>query len=915
MASTERGRALARKVASTAKTRTGPGAAEAPKRSSAKGTKARKSRSATSIDDAKKRRTTKSTQAPKKSRRNDEDARAKAASTRARSTHDLEEYRRKRDFSRTPEPAGAHPSSQTGRSFVVQQHAARRMHYDFRLELKDVLLSWAVPKGPSLDPKDRRLAVRTEDHPIEYGTFEGSIPKGEYGGGTVLLWDRGTWMPIGDPRAALEKGHLAFTLEGEKLHGRFNLVRTRGTDQWLLIKGKDEEARPGEGEALVRDARASVASGRTLDEIASDPDRVWHSDEPTALPDPSALDEARRAPLPERFAPELATLVDVPPAGDDWIHEIKLDGYRILARIEGGSACLFTRKGHDWTDRLPSLARVLGELPVRSAWLDGEIVILDAKGRSDFGALQDAFAKGRTDAVRYFVFDLLYLEGFDLTKVALIDRKRTLHTLLARTGALEGRLRFNDHVVGRGEPFFAQACQLGLEGIISKHARRAYVPRRTKDWRKVKCLGREEAVVGGFSEPSGSRTGLGALLLGQYVDGALRYVGKVGTGFDTRTLGELHARLSTIEQKKPPFEGGPRGAEARRTHWVRPELVVEVSYSERTKDGKLRHPSFIGVREDKPAREVIPETPAPTRRSGQSTVAGVRLTNPEKILYPELGVTKRDLATYYESIAEHVVPHVADRPLTLVRCPDGLGKPCFYMQHAFEGMPSAIHAIDVEKGGNTLDHTMVRDLEGLVALVQFGALEVHTWCSRTKHLEEPDQLVFDLDPGPGVSWSGVIEGAFAVRAELEALGLASFVKTTGGKGLHVVVPIQPRDAWDDTKAFTRAVALALVRRDRRRYTASMAKSQRNRKIFVDYVRNSRGATAVAAYSTRARQGAPVSTPITWDELAKEPDPAAFNVRTVPGRLAGRPPEFPWEGFFTLRQSITRAMRARLGIPE
>lgn len=833
----------------------------------------------------------------------------------------LEAYRSKRDFAKTPEPPPTPASTETGRSFVVQQHAARRMHWDFRLELDGVLLSWAVPKGPSLDPKERRLAVRTEDHPVEYGTFEGTIPKGEYGGGTVLLWDRGTWTPEGDPHAALEKGHLTLTLEGQKMHGRWHLVRTRGEKAWLLIKGKDEHARPGDGDRMVRMLKKSVASGRTLDAITRDPDRVWHSEEEVAPPDASGIAGTKARAMPDVIAPELATLFKQPPEGDDWLHEIKLDGYRILARVERGNARLFTRNANDWTARLPTLARVLRELPVERAWLDGEIVVMDARGRSDFGALQDALAGGRDGEIRYVIFDLLYLGDRDLRGAALADRKKVLRALLSSTGALEGRLRFSDHVRGNGARFYAEACRLGLEGIVSKHAARPYVPRRTKDWRKVKCFAREEAVVVGFSEPSGSRSGLGALLLGQHEGGELRYVGKVGTGFDTRTLEMLRARLEKLEVSRPAAKGTPRGAAVRRVHWVRPELVVEVTFSERTKDDKLRHPVFVGVREDKPAASVTPERPAPEERparrakaSAGDVVAGVKLSHPDKVFYPDLGVTKRELAEYYVAIADHVVPHVASRPLTLVRCPDGIAGPCFYMQHAFRGMPRAIHRVRVRRNDEALDHTYVRDIEGVVALVQFGSLELHTWCARHPKLETPDILVFDLDPGPGVPWDGVAEAAFAVRERTAALGLTSFVKTTGGKGLHVVVPIVPKLPWEATKAFAHGIARDLVHREPSRYTATITKAKRKGKVYIDYVRNTRGATAVAAYSTRAKKGAPVSTPIRWEELARGIDPAGFDVRTVRARMA-RLRRDPWEGFEEARKAITPEMRAEVGTKE
>jgi bifunctional non-homologous end joining protein LigD len=844
----------------------------------------------------------------------------------------LREYHAKRDFEITPEPEGHEVSTATGHSFVVQKHAARRLHYDVRLELDGVLLSWAVPKGPSLDPSERRLAVRTEDHPIEYGTFEGIIPKGEYGGGTVVVWDRGEWEPIGDPHEGLERGNLSFVLHGKKLHGRFRFVRTKS--DWLLIKGRDERAQPGDGDRLVRDRPESVVSGRTVEDIARDPDRVWHGDRGDAerAPDAASSRGARCATLPAFIPPELATRVDEPPEGDAWIHEIKLDGYRILARLERGEVCLLTRKSHDWTARLPSIARVIGELPFERAWLDGELVVLGPRGATDFGALQMALGTGGSDAsLRYVVFDLLHLDGLDLRAVPLLERKALLERALRHAGALEGRIRYGDHVRGGGGAFFQHACELGVEGIVSKRADRPYVERRTKDWLKVKCMAREECVVGGFTDPKGGRGGLGALLLGQHVDGELRYVGKVGTGFDTAMLAKLRAELDPKVTRKAPFVDAPR---ARGIHWVEPTMVVEVRYAERTKDGKLRHPCFIGVREDKPAKEVREEEVESVRNvtrsergKGTKKIAGVALSNPERVLWSDLGITKSELATYYETIAPWILPHVADRPLTLVRCPEGFqgaaddAPPrqtgprrggCFYQKHGTPSMPRGIRTIAIEEKDGVENNVWIHDLSGLVGLAQIGTLEVHTWGSKIDDVERADRLVMDLDPGPGVPWEGVVTAAFELRDRLTELGLTSFVKTTGGKGLHVVIPITRRGDWDDTKAVCHAIALDLVRRAPRRYVATMTKSKRDKKIFVDYLRNARGATSIAAYSTRAKPGAPVSTPITWEELAAGARLEQFDVRTVPTRLASLTRD-PWEGLRTKRQSITRAVREALGL--
>jgi bifunctional non-homologous end joining protein LigD len=819
----------------------------------------------------------------------------------------LREYRKKRDFERTPEPPPKTKTKKSGRSFVVQKHAATRLHYDFRLELDGVLLSWAVPKGPSPDPKERRLAMRTEDHPVEYGTFEGVIPKGEYGGGTVLLWDRGTWEPEGDPKKDLKKGHLRFALHGEKLAGRWTLVRTsRGSEDkeaWLLIKRSGDDG-------LIRDDEASVISGRTMDAIAGDPDRVWHSKGSARMPDAKKVHAAKQRAMPAKMHAELATRVDAAPTGKDWIHEIKWDGYRILARIEGGEVALFTRNQLDWTAKLPSLARALRELPVKSAWLDGEIVVLDDEGKSRFGLLQHAIGPRKDADVRYVMFDLLYLEGHDLRAAPLVERKKILEALLRRTGGLEGRLRYSDHVEGDGPAFFEHACELGLEGIICKRADRPYVERRTRDWLKIKCCEREELYVGGFTEPSGSRVAMGALLLGEMKGKKLVYAGKVGTGFDQKTLRALHARLSPLEIDRPAFADPPR---MRGVHWTKPELVVEVELSERTTDGRLRHPTFLGVREDKsvvmpekkPAKRSITKTRSKRAKTGDPEIRGVRISSPDKILWAEPEVKKLDLARYYERIADRILPHIEGRPLTLVRCPEGTGAACFYQKHSFVGMPDAVEVIAVKEKTETEDYVTVRDVSGLVALAQIGVLEIHPWGSRHETLEKPDRFVIDLDPGEGVSWARVVEAAHEVHARLAEIGLEGFLKTTGGKGLHIVVPIARRTSWDDLKSFTHAIALDLARRSTL-YTAALTKAKRRGKIFVDYLRNGRGNTAVAPYSPRKHPGAPISMPIAWKDATAKLDPMAFTVERELGKRDA------WPKFFDVKQSITKPMWRALG---
>ncbi len=902
----------------------------------------------------------------------------------------LEEYKRKRDFRATPEPEGRVKKSK-GHSFVIQKHAASRLHYDFRLEMEGVLRSWAVPKGPSLDPDEKRLAVHVEDHPIEYGDFEGTIPKGEYGGGTVLLWDRGTWTPEGDAAAGYKKGHLRFQLDGEKLHGGWDLVRMGGRraaddghDNWLLIKVDDEFARPGSDDAVVRERPESVASGLDVDEIAAGSERVWHSNRPgrgkdtfkqkvaalaaektprrgvsaKASPqstvDPSAIPGARKAAMPSGVDPQLATLVDRAPRGEEWIHEIKYDGYRVLCEVRDGEARLITRRGNDWSDKLAPVAREAAALPVGEALLDGEVVVLEPDGKTSFQALQNTLSGSRKDDLVYFAFNLLYLDGWDLRRAPLVARKEALAELL---GSRQKAIRLGDHVAGGGEEFYRHACQFGLEGIVSKRANLAYHSGRSKDWVKVKCLERQELVVVGFTNPEKSRAGFGALLLGVYEGKDLVYAGKVGTGFDERMLRELRARLDKLEIDEPAFENAPRGAEARRSHWVRPELVAEVAFAEWTHEDILRHSTFQGLRADKNPREVVrerpqappaeapkaspkttktkkktsakvataakagpkpPLRPAPEEaavrsqsrsRGKEVEIAGVRFSSPEKVLYPEGKVTKRELAVFYSRIADWILPHLADRPLTLVRCPEGWTKQCFYQKHISEQVPSSVLRVDV---GEPEPYGVVTGLDGLLALVQMGVLELHIWGSHRDKIEQPDYVVFDLDPDEGLAWERVAEGALRMRDFLEELGLQSFLKTTGGKGLHVVIPLVRRDGWDEVKAFTKAVAEKVVASEPRRYTANMSKASRKGKVFIDYLRNGRGATSICPYSTRARKGATVSTPLSWEELETDVRGNSFDVRNLPERLESLPAD-PWTGFAKVRQSITVAMKRAVGV--
>ena len=848
----------------------------------------------------------------------------------------LREYDRRRDFERTPEPRGKRfktPRRTRSREspslqFVVQQHAARRMHWDFRLELDGVLKSWAVPKGPSLVAGERRMAVQTEDHPLEYAGFEGVIPKGEYGGGAVVVWDRGLWQPIDDPRRGLAKGKLDFTLAGEKLRGRWHLVRMRaresdrGKASWLLIKGRDAQARPATAASVVTTESRSVLTGREVGEVAREANRVWSSrtgergGPPIRAPgDPSALDGARRKPMPRQIEPQLATLVDATPDGPAWLHEIKLDGYRILCRIEGGAARLLSRNGHDWTKRFLAISEALTALPAESAILDGEAVVFDGQGRSSFQALQNALARGSAARVDLVLFDVLFLDGYDVRPAPLLERKQLLRALVTR-GPADSVIHFSDHVVGRGAEFFAAACARQVEGIVAKRADAPYRSGRSRAWLKVKCSKRQELVIAGFTEPGGSRAGFGALLLGAYgADDDLHYCGKVGTGFDGATLKAIRNALDRIERKTSAFVDPPR---MRGAHWVQPRLVAEISFTEWTADRRVRHPVFVGLREDKDARSVRIEEEEPMARSpatehtarkraaAGNVVAGVSLSNPDRVYYPDLGITKRELAAYYEAVAERALPGLAQRPLTLLRCPEGIEGERFYQKHANESIPEAVARVRVR--GDKQPYAMVTDLTSLVSLVQIGALELHVWGARADRLDRPDLIVFDLDPDTAVAWSRVVEAASALRIYLGELGLVAFARVTGGKGVHVVTPIVRRPTWEQVRDFSEGVALEFVRLAPTQFTARMSKARRAGKIYIDWVRNTREATAVASYSPRARPGAPVALPISWEELASLSEPVRESVREAPRRMTE--PD-PWADFDASRRPLTRAAMQRV----
>ncbi len=839
----------------------------------------------------------------------------------------LAAYHRKRDFAKTPEPQGAQRRGPDNRPlFVIQKHAARRLHYDFRLEMDGVLKSWAVPKGPSLDPKVKRLAVHVEDHPLDYAGFEGIIPEGQYGGGTVLVWDTGTWHALDDdPQDAYRRGSLKFELDGTKLRGAWALVRMKGEEgkNWLLIKERDDAARPGSDDAITEKQQKSVLSGRDMAAIAKAKDRVWHSNRSEGVderPDPSAIAGARKGRAGKAPTPQLATLVETVPAGEKWLHEIKLDGYRMLAAIARGKVTVWSRNGHDWTRKFPALVASLAALPIKAAVIDGEVVHLLKNGVSSFSALKDDLSRGDTAAVAFFAFDLLHLDGFDLTRAPLRARKDALHALL---GSAPDNLRFSEHVVGRGAEVFHQACRLGLEGIVSKRADAPYRPGRGSSWVKVKCVAREEMIIIGWTDPGGQRQGFGSLLLGYYDRaGALRFAGGVGTGFTDKSLKDIRRRLDRLAQKTPPSREIVKAA-PKRAHWVEPKLVAELQFSEWTPDGRLRHPSFLGLREDKSAREVVREGPTEAAETAESAevkekvsptatvdVGGVRLSNAGKVLYPEDGFTKLDLARYYAEIADRMLVELAGRPLTLLRCPEGYAHKGFFQKHANATTPEALHRIDIAEAGKAAPYLTADDVDGLVSLVQMGVLEIHVWGSRRGTIECPDRVIFDLDPDENLASSRLIEAAMQVRAFLEELGLESFIKTTGGKGLHIVVPLQPRYQWDEIKAFAKEVAVEMTRREPAAYTAVLSKKARHGRVFIDYLRNQRGATAIAAYSARARRGATVAVPVTWKEVVDGMRSDAFTIKTLPRRLATLRAD-PWQELTKVRQSLSASLRRRL----
>jgi bifunctional non-homologous end joining protein LigD len=802
----------------------------------------------------------------------------------------LTEYTRKRNFKITGEPAAKlHKKSKSKPLlFVVQEHHASHLHYDFRLEWDGVLKSWAVPKGPSLDPLQKRLAVEVEDHPYDYAKFEGIIPADQYGGGEVYRWDMGTWIPHGDVDKSLSKGHLEFALKGKRLKGDFILVRTKrssGKPQWLLIKRNDDYAKPGDELKMVRNYGATKENpnrGKKLKGV-----KIWQS---------SKAPRGVRAAFPEFIPPQLAQLVDKPPQGDEWIHEIKFDGYRIQAHIRNGKVKMLTRKGLDWTAKYRSLAVGLADLKVESAVVDGEVVWQDENGRTDFQLLQNAMKAEKTNALIYWAFDLLYLNGQDLRSLPQIERKERLKSLLPN----EGAVRYSDHSRGDGREMLEAGCRMNLEGIVSKRVDAAYISGRRDDWVKSKCLKRQEFVIGGYTDPEGSRISFGALLLGFYENGKFKFAGKCGTGFNQQSLHDVAQRLGKLETSQSPFElNAPKG---RGLHFVQPKLVAEISYAEITRDGHLRVPVFQGLRLDKPAKNIGLDKPkkvdeVKTEHDVESDE--VKISHPDRVIYKKEGITKLDVANYYEAVAGWILPHISERPLALVRCTSSSTKPCFFSKHFTQHLPEYILQIPEEGEEPWI---AVDSRQGLRQLVQWGTLEIHPWNTHQDHLDEPDQIVMDFDPDPDIPFKAVKEGALELREVLKQLGIKSFVKTTGGKGLHVQFPFEPLYEWDPVKEFAKTLVQEMVSRHPDLYTANMSKKVRKGKIFLDYLRNGKGATAIAPYGLRARAVSAVAMPLTWEDLKKLNAANVFTMKKALAHLKRRKKD-PWKDYFKIKQKI------------
>ncbi|WP_331282140.1 DNA ligase D [Pseudomonas sp. Leaf59] len=847
----------------------------------------------------------------------------------------LEEYHHKRDFDATSEPAGGTSRGRTrtepnALQFCIQKHDASRLHYDFRLELDGTLKSWAVPKGPSLDPKNKRLAVHVEDHPLDYATFEGSIPEGHYGAGDVIVWDRGLWKPLSDPVQAYAKGRLKFELQGEKLGGVWNLVKTHmpgKQEQWFLIKHQDEFARADSDYDVVEAEPHSVLSDRTIVQKkrkAAQAKPVDQAPAKRARPTRAKkLENARPAALPQSLKPELATLVDSPPEGD-WRYEIKFDGYRILARVEDAKVQLFTRNGNDWTHKLPRQAEAIASLGLTSAWLDGEVVVANEHGVPDFQALQNAFEQARSGNIVYYLFDLPFLNGMDLREVPVEQRRGALAKVLERS---EGDLlKYSADFAETPEALLNSACDMHMEGLIGKRVGSAYQSRRSGDWIKLKCKRRQEFVIVGYTEPKGSRSKFGALLLGLHDDdsGELRYAGKVGTGFNQATLATIFAQLTPLEVKKPAVVNPPTGFEAKGVHWLKPALLAEVAFAEITQDGSVRQAVFHGLRNDKPAKSISEERPAlavkpktarktkamtktASDKNGSTTL---RLTHPQRVIDSGSGATKRDLADYYIGVSDWILPQLRNRPAALVRAPDGIGGELFFQKNAEHLAIPGIEIIGKQETGHPV--MLINNIEALVGAVQMNTIELHTWNAVSKNLQKPDRFILDLDPDPALPWKSMIEATQLTLTVLDELGLKSFLKTSGGKGIHIVVPLTPKADWDAVKSFSHAVVKHIANLLPDRFSAVSGPKNRVGRIFIDYLRNGLGATTICAYAARSREGLPVSVPIFKDELKDLKGANQWTVRNLHERL-GELDADPWADLPGIRQTITAQMRKRIGL--
>jgi bifunctional non-homologous end joining protein LigD len=857
----------------------------------------------------------------------------------------LDDYNRMRDFSATSEPAAV---KRTGRKnaknhalqFCIQKHDASRLHYDFRLELDGALKSWAVPKGPSLDPKVKRLAVHVEDHPLDYATFEGSIPEGHYGAGDVIVWDRGVWIPQDDPAKAYAKGRLKFELQGEKLEGLWNLVRTHmpgKQEQWFLIKHQDGAARPESDYDVVSAEPDSVLSERTIvgkAPKAGKPKPIKKLAAAARKPASAPLTGARKAKLPDTLKPELATLVEKAPDGP-WSYEVKFDGYRIMARIDHDEVRLFTRNGHDWTHKLPEQAKALAGMGLESAWLDGEMVVADEQGVPDFQALQNAFEAGRSAGILYYLFDLPYLNGVDLREVPVEERRAALATVL--NASKNPLLRFSDAFGEDPQALLNSACQMRMEGLIGKRLGSPYVSRRSSDWIKLKCKHRQEFVIVGFTDPKGSRNAFGALLLGLHDrdSGELRYAGKVGTGFTEATLNSIHQQLKPLQVKKVPVVNPPTGVELKGVHWLKPELLAEVAFAEMTKDGSVRHAVFHGLRDDKPAQDITEERATAVKTASAKKPAAkpsaasrkkaepapsqvgldegkVRITHPDRVIDASSGTTKVQLAQYYASVAEWILPQLKDRPVALVRAPDGIAGELFFQKNAERLAIPGITTLDQKLTGQPM--MVINNAEALIGAVQMSTVELHTWNATSDNLDKPDRFVLDLDPDPALPWKRMVEATQLTLSVLDELGLKAFLKTSGGKGIHLVVPLTRKLGWDEVKDFSHAIVSHMAKLLPERFSAVSGPKNRVGRIFIDYLRNGLGATTICAYAARTREGLPVSVPIFREEVETLKGGNQWNIHNVHERLAEVGDE-PWADLKKTRQTITAEMRRRVGMKK